>query len=68
MLWYSSLSELGKNCTPIFSPPPYACLFYGQYREGLSIFLLCFMGSQYDVICTMNSQPSGVTELTTQSV
>lgn len=30
MLWYFSLSELGKNCTPIFSPLPMPVLSMGK--------------------------------------
>lgn len=64
MLRYFSRSELGKNCTPIFSPVSDVSI--GNTGKTSFYSALWVLGMLF--ICTMNSQPSGATELTTQSV
>lgn len=46
MLWYFSLSELGKNCTPIFSPLPMPVLSMGNTGKASRSF--------YSVLCVLS--------------
>lgn len=42
MLWYFSLSELGKNCTPIFSPLPMPVLSMGKTGKASHLSTLFY--------------------------